>query len=65
MGIGGEAVISHCDLALVGDMGGHPGNGLQIIQPLHLLGIFPVPVADPDFLFTKGETLQREQRPGE
>jgi len=62
MGVGVEAVISHRDLALVGNMGGHPGNELQIIQPLHLLGVFPVPVADLAFLF-KREAFQRKHRP--
>jgi hypothetical protein len=46
MGIGVEAVISHCDLALVRDMGSRPGDELQVVHPLHLSGVFPEPIAD-------------------
>jgi hypothetical protein len=46
MGIGVEAIISHCDLALVGDMGSDPGDELQVIHCLHFFGFFPILVAD-------------------
>lgn len=32
-------------------MGGHPGNELQLVHRLQLFDLFPIPVADPAFLF--------------
>jgi hypothetical protein len=31
MGVGVEAVISHRDLAFIGDMGSDPGDELQVV----------------------------------
>ena len=63
MGMGVEAVISHRDLALVRDMGSDPGDELQVVHPLHLSYVFPMPVADPTLLFIEGEAFQGEKRP--
>jgi hypothetical protein len=57
MGIGVEAVISDSDLALVGNMGSHSGDELQVVHPLGLSGFFPVPVGDSAFPFIQGEAL--------
>lgn len=46
VGVGVEAVVSHGDLAFVGDMGSGQGDELQVIHPLRLFGLFPIPVAD-------------------
>ena len=46
MSVGVEAIISYGDLTLVGNMGGDPGDKLQVIHPLHLFRLFPIPVAD-------------------
>jgi hypothetical protein len=62
MGIGVEAVITHRDLALIRDMGGDPGDELQVVHPLQLFGVFPIPVADLAFPFIEGEALQGEKR---
>jgi len=43
-------------------MGSDPGNELQVVHPLHLLGVFPIPVADLGSLFIEGESLQGQQR---
>jgi hypothetical protein len=42
--IGIQTEITDGDPALVWNMGGHPGDKLQIIHPLHLGGLFPIPV---------------------
>jgi hypothetical protein len=39
-------------------MGGHPGDEVQIIHPLYLFALFPIPVADRGFPFIEGEALQ-------
>jgi hypothetical protein len=39
MGVGVEAVISDGDLALVRDMGGDPGDELQIVHPLYFFAV--------------------------
>jgi hypothetical protein len=62
MSIGVEAVISHRDLAFIGDMGSDPSDELQIVHPLRLFSVFPIPVADPGFLFIQGEALQGQKR---
>jgi len=51
MGISVEAVITHCDLTLVGDMGSHPGDKLQVVHRLLLFGLFPIPQASSDRLY--------------
>jgi hypothetical protein len=58
VGVGLEAVIPNHDLALVGDMGGDPGNELQVIHPLRLGAVFAMPVADLAFPFIEGESFQ-------
>jgi hypothetical protein len=63
MGIGVEAAITHRDLALVRYMGSDPGDELQIVHPLHLSGLSPVPIAHLGSLFIEGESLQGQQRP--
>ena len=63
MGVGVEAVITDRDLALVGDMGGDPGDELQVVHPLHLSGLAPVPVAHLGSLFIEGEAFQGKKRP--
>jgi hypothetical protein len=44
--VGIQPIISDCDLALIGDMRGEASDKLQVIHPLHLLGLLPIPVAD-------------------
>ena len=63
MGIGVEAEVTDSDLSLVGNMGSEPGDELQVVHPLHLSGLFPIPVADLARSFIEGEAFQREQRP--
>ena len=62
--IGIQAEITDSNLPLVWNMGCDPGDELQVIHPLHLGGLLPIPVADltlpPPFI--KGETFQRKQR---
>jgi len=58
MGVGVQPIISHRDLPLVGDVGGHPGNELQVVHPLLLFSLFPLSVAEPAALFIEGEALQ-------
>jgi len=53
MGIGVEAVVADHDLALVGDVGGHPGDELRIVHPLQLSCAFPISVADLKNLLTE------------
>jgi hypothetical protein len=43
-------------------MGGDPGDELQVVHPLHLLGVLPIPVAEPAFPFIQGEPLQGQER---
>jgi len=62
MGIGVEAEITDRDLALVGDRGSRPGDELQVVHPLHLLGPFPIPITNASFLFIEGEALQGQER---
>ncbi len=40
-----------------GGLGGH-----ETLRPLHLSGLFPIPVADLAFLFIEGEVIQAQQR---
>jgi len=58
-----DAVISHSDLALLRNMGGHSGDELQVVHLLHISGLFPIPVADLTFSFIEGEAFQVKQRP--
>jgi hypothetical protein len=44
-------------------MGGRPGDELQVVHPLEILGLFPIPVADLAVLFIEGEPLQGQERP--
>lgn len=46
MGVGVEAIVTQGDLALVRHMGDDPGNELQVVQPVHPFGFFPIPVKD-------------------
>jgi len=39
-----------------------PGDELQVVHPLQLPGLFPIPVDDLAFPFIEGETLQGEKR---
>jgi len=57
-----EAVISHGDLALVWNMGGRPGDEIQIIHPLYLCRAFPIPIANLTLVLQEGESLQGKQR---
>jgi hypothetical protein len=57
-----EAIITDGDLALVGNMGGHPGDELQVVHPLHLSRPFPIMVADLTIPFIEGEAFQGEER---
>jgi hypothetical protein len=63
MGVSVEAVISHRDLALVGNMRGHPGDELQVVHPLLVSFVFPIPVADLSPLFIEREAFQGKERP--
>jgi hypothetical protein len=58
--IGIEAKVTDGDLTLVWKMGGNTGDKLQIIHPLHLGGLFPIPTADLAFFLRKRQTLQRK-----
>ena len=60
--VGLEAVISCRDLALVGNMGSDSGDELQVIHPLHLLAVFPIPIADLTLFLREREPLQGQQR---
>jgi hypothetical protein len=51
MGISVQAEVADSDLAIVRDMGGHPGDEFQVIQPLHLSGLLPILIGDPALLF--------------
>jgi len=46
LGVGVEAGITNCDLAFVRNVGGDPGDKLQVVHRLHLSGFFPILVAD-------------------
>jgi hypothetical protein len=58
MGVSAEAVVSDGDLALVRDMGSHPGNELQVVHTFEIFGLFALPVDDPAFPFIQGEAFQ-------
>jgi hypothetical protein len=62
VGVGIEAVISDCHLPLIRNMGGHPGDELEVVHPLYLSGLFPIPIADPAFFFIEGEAFQGQER---
>ena len=64
MRISVEAIISHRDLALVRDMGTRPGDELQVVHPLHLLAVFPIPIANLTLFLRETEALQGKKRPG-
>ena len=55
-------LVSYRDLALVGNMGGDPGDELEVVHPLHLFVLFPVPVADLALFLIQGEPLQGQKR---
>jgi hypothetical protein len=61
--IGIKADIMAGHLSLVWDMGGHPGDELQVVHPLRLSGFFAIPIADLACPFIEREPLQGEQRP--
>jgi len=63
MSIGIEAEVANRHLAFVGDMGGCPGDKLQVIHLLHLFALFPVPVAYLALFLIEAKTLQGEQWP--
>ena len=63
MGIGIQAVIAHHDLALVGDMGCHPGDEFQIVHHLLLGAVLSMPEADLALLLQEKEALQGQERP--
>ena len=63
LGIGVESVIADRDLALIGNMGRHPGDELQIVHPLHLGAVVAVPVADPALMLEKRQVVQGQDRP--
>jgi len=56
-------IISDSALAIIGNMGSHLGDELQIIHPLDLFVLFPTRVADLTYLFIQGEAIQGQQRP--
>ena len=62
-GVGVETVIADHDLALVGDMGRHPGDERQVVHPLELGPVVAVPVADPALPFQKRQAVQRQDGP--
>jgi len=63
VGIGVEAEVADSDLSLVGNMGSDPGDELQVVHPLHLLGLFPMPIADLTLFLREREPLQGQKRP--
>ena len=46
VGVGVEAAIAHHDLALVGDVRGHPGDELQIVHRLQIRAFLAIPITD-------------------
>jgi len=46
MGVGVEAEVTNCALAIVGNVGGDPGGKLQVVHPLHLFSVFAIPITD-------------------
>ncbi len=58
VGVGIEAVVSDRDLTLIRNMGGDPGDELQVIHPLGLIVPFAIAVADLACPFIEGEPLQ-------
>jgi hypothetical protein len=63
MGIGVQAEVTDHDLAFVWNMRGDARDELQIIHPLLVFGLFPIPVADLALLLREREALQRKERP--
>jgi hypothetical protein len=63
MGVGVQPIIPHRDLALIRDMGGDPGDELQVVHPLRLSGLLAITVADLGFPFIEGEPPQGQKRP--
>ena len=63
MGVGVEAIISHRDLSLVGNMGSRSSDELQVVHPLQIFGSLLIAIADPAFIFIEEEAFQRKQRP--
>jgi len=62
MGVGVQVIITNHDLALVGDMGGHPGNELQIIHPLLLARVLTVSVTDLALCLQEQQPLQGQRK---
>jgi hypothetical protein len=44
-------VVSNHYLDVVGDVGGNASDLLQVVHPLRLFGLFPIPVASSDRLY--------------
>jgi len=63
MSIGVQAEVTDSDLSLVGNMGSDPGDELQVVHALYLLGVFPIPIADLGLFLRERESLQGQQRP--
>jgi len=62
MGVGVQPMVSHRDLPLLRNMGSDPGDELQVVYPLDLSCVFPIPVADLAFPSIQGQAFQGKQR---
>jgi len=63
VGVGVQPVLTDHDLALVGNVRGHPGDKLQIIHRLLVGRVLTVSVTDLAFGLQKRQPLQRKHRP--
>ena len=62
VGVGVQAIVPNHDLPLVGDMGGHPGDELQIIHRLLVGRVLTVSLPDLALWLQKRQPLQRQDR---
>jgi len=61
--MGAQRPRNQPDLAFVGNMGGHPGDELEVVHPLDFFALFPISVAEFPLLFIEREALQGKGRP--
>jgi hypothetical protein len=59
MSIGVQAEVTDSDLSLVGNMGSNPGDELEVVHPLQIFGLFPIPITDLTLFLREREPLQR------
>jgi hypothetical protein len=44
-------------------MGSDPGDELQVVHPLQILGLYPIPITDLALFLREREPLQGQKRP--